>query len=68
MGQSWHKKLQAFRESSKQKLHVGWRSLAWIRSLSEDFRRWDFFDLEIDIENPVVVKGKVPVSIRKVSR
>lgn len=57
----WRNKIIDWLTLSKEpRLVVGERSARWIASFREDLRRWGFPVL-IDIENPVVVRGKVNV-------
>lgn len=62
---TWHKTIKQWLEhSDRYDLEVGERSEKWIASFRKDLERWGF-PVKIRIDNPIIVKGAVLVSLVK---
>ena len=61
----WHHQLQKwlFRETSNT-FRVGQRTSKWITNMRHDLERWEL-PCVLVVDNPVLVKGKVPVYFKR---
>lgn len=63
---SWSKQIDHWLKDkkSREEVFIGERTQKWIESFREDLRRWGY-PAELIIINPVLIKGKATVALRK---
>lgn len=63
---TWSKRVRRFLDhDDRLRMEIGERAPAWIESFRKDLNRWGFNNVELCIDNPVLVKGRVHVYLEK---